>query len=63
MAKQSDQVKEFLASIESICKKHSLILCHEDLHGAFVVEKLSEESDWYFEWLRAAFDDTNKEKE
>lgn len=44
------QIK-FLNDIEKVCKKYNLSISHEDPHGAFKIEKYSEEN---IEWLKHA---------
>ena len=44
-------VDKFIEEIAAVCHKHSLSISHEDRHGAFVVEPISEEN---IEWLKEA---------
>jgi hypothetical protein len=48
-------IDEFIAEIEAVCRKYNLSISHEDMHGAFIVEKLAERN---IEWLKDAFDGT-----
>ena len=44
----------FLAEIEAVCRKHGIVIAHEDRHGCFVLDPLSDEGlDWL---LGAEFD-------
>lgn len=45
------EVDEFLKEILSVCKKHNMVLSHEDRHGAFEVENYK---DSYEKWLMDA---------
>ena len=52
MATKSDlEIDSFLNEIEQVCRKHGLSISHEDVHGAFVIQKLSEEN---ISWLKEA---------
>jgi hypothetical protein len=44
------QVK-FIKEIEEICKKYDLSISHEDRHGAFEIDKFSQDN---IDWLKAA---------
>lgn len=48
------KVDDFLKEVVEVCKKHGLSIGHEDIHGAFTVEKYSEDLK---KWLLAAHDD------
>lgn len=41
----------FLEEIEAICKKYDLSISHQDLQGAFIIEKYSDSN---MEWLKDA---------
>lgn len=41
----------FLNEINEVYKKHNLSISHEDYHGAFQIEKYSEDN---YEWLSNA---------
>ena len=44
----------FLADIEVVCRKHGIVIAHEDRHGNFVLERLTGDGlDWL---LGAQFD-------
>lgn len=51
MVEMPKEMEDFLNDIESVCKKHGLSISHEDYHGAFLIEKYSEEN---IEWLLGA---------
>jgi hypothetical protein len=45
----------FLADIEAVCRKHGIVIAHEDRHGSFVLDPFTEDG---LAWLRSAgFDD------
>lgn len=46
------EVDAFLADIEAVFRKHGMSISHQDGHGAFEIEPLSEHN---IEWLRAAY--------
>lgn len=51
---QSDacpEVDAFLDEIVAVCEKHGLSISHEDGHGAFEIERMSEDN---IQWLRQA---------
>ncbi len=41
----------FMEEIESICKKYDLSISHEDAHGAFKIDKFSQDN---IDWLKDA---------
>ena len=43
----------FLSELEELCRRHGLIVSHEDGHGAFIIRKLGDRPD-AFEWLHEA---------
>lgn len=45
--------KKFLDEIISVCKKHNLILAHEDDQGSFIIE---EYSDAVQKWIMESLD-------
>jgi hypothetical protein len=47
------EVDAFLADIVEVCKRHKMSLAHEDRHGGFEVEQLS---DANINWLLDATD-------
>lgn len=48
----SDQdIDEFLRELEELYRRHGLSLAHEDTHGAFLIEKLSEDN---VRWVKDA---------
>ena len=47
----SKELKRFLKDIENVCKKHGYSISHEDGHGAFEIEKYSDDN---IDWLRNA---------
>lgn len=51
------EVDAFLAEIEAVCRKHGMTISHEDGHGAFLVEPMSERN---LEWLREARDERDR---
>ena len=44
------QIK-FMEEIEAICKKYNLSISHEDGHGAFEIDKFSQDN---IDWLKSA---------
>lgn len=48
-------VDVFISDIIKVCKKHKLSLSHEDLYGAFVIERYHK---IYSKWLMTASDAT-----
>ena len=44
------QIK-FIEEIETICKKYNLSISHEDGHGAFEIDKFSQDN---IDWLKSA---------
>lgn len=44
----------FLTDIEEVCKKHGFSISHEDVHGAFTIQKYS---DFNIKWLKSAMKD------
>jgi hypothetical protein len=42
---------EFLADIEAVCRKHGLVISHEDCHGSFEIVPLD---DLHLAWLKDA---------
>ena len=49
------KVDAFLSDIGDVCIKHGLSISHEEIHGGFVIQVMS---DYNIEWLLAAIDDT-----
>lgn len=43
----------FLDELEALCRRHGLIVSHEDGHGAFIIRTLDDRQN-AFEWLREA---------
>lgn len=56
----SPEIDRFLEEISQVCRKHNLVIGHEDEMGAFVVEKFSEKT---LQWLNAAYYTPAKPKE
>ena len=51
----------FLADIEAVCRKHGIVVAHEDRHGCFVLDPLTDEG---LAWLLGAeFDDRDAQPE
>lgn len=48
-------VDAFIEDVLAVCAKHGYSISHEDGHGAFEIEKFSED---FSEWLRNAHDKT-----
>lgn len=44
-------IEAFLDDIEAVCRKHGFSIGHEDGHGGFEIEPLSDSN---IEWLRNA---------
>jgi hypothetical protein len=49
------KVDNFIADILSVYRKHNMSISHEDEHGAFVIQPIS---DINIEWLENAHDET-----
>ena len=47
----SEELKRFFNDIENVCKKHGYSIGHEDEHGAFLIEKYSDDN---ISWLKDA---------
>jgi len=47
------KIDKFLLEIIEVCKKHDMSISHEDGHGAFIIEKASDDN---FDWLMNAHD-------
>ena len=41
---QSKEIEDFFKEIEETCKKHGYSISHEDGHGAFEIEKYSDDN-------------------
>jgi hypothetical protein len=54
---ESEKIDAFLNEIIEVSKRHGLSIGHEDYHGAFKVEKFSQENA---DWLIRAFDSTEE---
>jgi FAD/FMN-containing dehydrogenase len=48
---QSKEMENFFKEIEATCKKHGYSISHEDGHGAFEIEKYSDDN---IDWLKNA---------
>ena len=48
----SDNIKQFMQELETLCRKYDMSISHEDTHGAFVIESFSEE---YMTWFKSAY--------
>jgi hypothetical protein len=59
---QSKKVRLFLKELITVCRKHNLLLEHEDGYGAFIVCEPADDEHTAFaaEWLVAAHDDTGQ---
>lgn len=44
-------LEDFFNEIEEVCKKHNFSISHEDVHGAFLINKFTPEN---IEWLKDA---------
>ena len=47
--KTPEKVINFLNEIDNICEKYNLSISHEDMHGAFILEKYDEHN---IKWLK-----------
>ena len=47
-------VDMFLKEIVDLCRKHGLVLSHEDTHGAFEINKLDQADERWAAWISAA---------
>ena len=47
-----EQITNFMADIVEVCRKHNLLLTHEDGHGNFMIEPFDEQT---LDWLKAAY--------
>lgn len=50
---QSDKQDAFIEELIGVCKRYNMSICHEDCHGAFVIQKHAKVHD---ERLRNAHD-------
>lgn len=53
------EIDAFLNDIAEVCKKHSMAISHEDRHGAFVIERYSEDN---LKWLSYAHNNVRNPK-
>lgn len=60
---ENPRVDAFLADIVEVCRKHGLMLSHEDWQGAFEVETLTDDGAASIEWLMAATDATGRPRD
>jgi len=49
--RDAEPVPTFLAEIEAVCRRHGLVIAHEDTGGAFVIRRFSERG---IRWLNDA---------
>lgn len=52
---ENEKIDAFLADVIQVCIRHGFSISHEDPHGAFKVERFSDE---YADWLMNAHDAT-----
>jgi hypothetical protein len=57
---QRPAVKDFLANVIKVCRRHGFSISHEDGHGAFEIVPFDEGAA---EWLACARDETEKKEE
>lgn len=46
-----DKIAKFLDELELLYRKYGLSIAHEDNHGAFIIERFSEDN---LEWIKCA---------
>ena len=51
---QTEEVKRYLHELIEVSRRHNMSLSHEDNHGAFIVEKFTEDNA---HWLLTAFNE------
>ena len=54
---ETPEIELFIEEIKKVYVKHGLSLAHEDCHGGFIVEKISDNN---LEWLDAAMNNTDE---
>jgi hypothetical protein len=51
MLEMEDKIAKFLDELELLYRKYGLSIAHEDNHGAFIIERFSEDN---LEWIKCA---------
>lgn len=51
LVEMPEEMQDFLADIEAVCRKHGLSIAHEDEQGGFIVETLKEDN---LNWVSGA---------
>jgi hypothetical protein len=46
-----EEIKDFLESLEKLCRAHNLSISHEDTQGGFILEKYEQSN---MEWIKNA---------
>lgn len=46
-----EEIKDFLACLEKLCRAHNISISHEDIQGSFILEKYEQSN---MEWIKNA---------
>ena len=52
---QDSEIIKFINEIDILCQKYGMSISHEDIHGAFIIEKYDNEN---IQWLKYGIDKT-----
>jgi len=54
------ELKNYFNEFEQLCRKYNFSIGHEDVHGAFIINKFTTEN---IEWLKSANLDVDSEQQ